>query len=77
MTVISAVGRAEGESMYYMSSLVNVLMASQMLKVPKFVYISSHEVYEESYADPITEDMGALSAVHKRGMMVALGGESW
>ena len=55
-----------------MSSLVNVLMASQMLKVPKFVYISSHEVYEESYADPITEDM-APSPLSTKGMMVAQG----
>ena len=55
-----------------MSSLVNVLMASQMLKVPKFVYISSHEVYEESYADTITEDM-APSPLSTKGMMVAQG----
>lgn len=65
-------GKTRRESMYYMSSLVNVLMASQMLKVPKFVYISSHEVYEESYAEPITEDM-APSPLSTKGMMVAQG----
>ena len=65
-------GKTRRESMYYMSSLVNVLMASQMLEVPRFVYISSHEVYEESYGNPITEEQPA-SPVSTKGMLVAQG----
>lgn len=65
-------GRTRRESMYYMSSLVNLLMASQMLSVPKFVYISSHEVYEESYADIITEEQ-ETSPVTTKGMLVTQG----
>ncbi len=65
-------GKTRRESMYYMSSLVNVLMACQMLHVPRFVYISSHEVYEESYTEPITEEQPA-SPVSTKGMLVAQG----
>lgn len=65
-------GKTRKESMYYMSSLVNLLMASQMLKIPKFAYISSHEVYEESYPDMILEDQPASPASTK-GMLVAQG----
>lgn len=60
------------ESMYYMSSLVNILMASQMLRVPKFVYISSHEVFEESYGEEIDEDMEP-TPVTTRGMLISQG----
>lgn len=65
-------GKTRRESMYYMSSLVNILMASQMLNIPKFVYISSHEVYEESYAGLITEEQ-PTSPVTTKGMLVAQG----
>lgn len=65
-------GRTRRESMYYMSSLVNILMSSQMLNVPRFAYISSHEVYEESYAGLITEDQPA-TPVSTKGMLVAQG----
>lgn len=67
-------GRTRRESMYYMSSLVNVLMASQMLHVPRFVYISSHEVYEESYGAPVDEEQ-EKSPVSTKGMVVAQGEE--
>lgn len=60
------------ESMYYMSGLVNVLMASQMRNVPLFVYISSHEVYESSYNAPITE-LQEMSPVSIRSMLVSQG----
>ena len=65
-------GKTRQESMYYMSSLVNLLMASQMLNIPKFVYISSHEVYEESYPEMISEDQ-ATSPASTKGMLVAQG----
>lgn len=65
-------GRTRRESMYYMSSLVNILMASQMLKVPYFVYISSHEVYEESYGGLLTEDMPP-TPLSTKGMLVSQG----
>lgn len=65
-------GRTRRESMYYMSSLVNVLMAAQMLGVPRFVYISSHEVYEESYASPVSEEQ-PTSPVSTKGMLVTQG----
>lgn len=65
-------GKTRKESMYYMSSLVNLLMASQMLNIPRFVYISSHEVYEKSYPEMISEDQPASPASTK-GMLVAQG----
>ena len=65
-------GKTRKESMYYMSSLVNLLMASQMLGIPKFAYISSHEVYEESYPKLIEEDQDTSPASTK-GMLVAQG----
>lgn len=65
-------GRTRRESMYYMSSLVNVLMASQMLSVPKFVYISSHEVFEESYPGMLNEEQ-VPSPVSTKGMLVTQG----
>lgn len=65
-------GKTRRESMYYMSSLVNVLMAAQMLGVPRFVYISSHEVYEESYASPVAEGQ-STSPVSTKGMLVTQG----
>lgn len=60
------------EYMDYMSGLVNVLMASKMLDVPKFVYISSHEVYEESYNNLITEEEPP-TPVTTRGMLITQG----
>ncbi len=65
-------GKTRRESMYYMSSLINILMASQMLRIPRFVYISSHEVHEESFSGLITEEMKA-SPVSTKGMLVAQG----
>lgn len=65
-------GRTRRESMYYMSSLVNVLMASKMLNIPKFVYISSHEVYEESYAAPVSEEE-PVTPLSTKGMLVSQG----
>lgn len=62
------------ESMYYMSGLVNILMASQMLRVSSFVYISSHEVYEESYSAPVDEEQPA-SPVSTRGLLISQGEE--
>lgn len=62
------------ESMAYMSGLVNLLMASQMLNVPSFAYISSHEVYEESYSDPIEETQPA-TPVSTRGLLISQGEE--
>lgn len=65
-------GKTRRESMYYMSSLVNLLMAAQMLGVPKFAYLSSHEVYEESYGNPVTEEQTA-TPVSTKGMLVSQG----
>lgn len=60
------------EFMYYISGLANILMASQMLKVPLFVYISSHEVYEGSESEVLTEDIHPTPA-SARGMMILQG----
>lgn len=62
------------ESAYYLSSLVNILMSAQMLGVPSFAYISSHEVFGESYLTHIKEDT-QTSPVTNRGILIAQGEE--
>ena len=65
-------GSTRRESMYFMSGLVNILMGAQIMKVPSFVYISSHEVYGESYGFPVGEEE-PTTPVSTRGMMIAQG----
>lgn len=60
------------ESIYYLSSLVNILMAAQMTKVPLFVYLSSHDVFGDSYLMPIDEDAAVTPSTNK-GILVAQG----
>lgn len=60
------------ESMYYVSGLINILMAAQMLGVKSFAYISSHEVFEESYLNPVTEEEPP-TPLTTRGMLIAQG----
>ena len=43
-------------SMLFLSGLTNLLMLAQLLKVPRFVYLSTHEVFGESCLTPIRED---------------------
>ncbi len=60
------------ESMYYVSSLINILMAAQMAEVPLFVYLSSEEVFGESYLMPVDENV-PTSPVTNKGILVAQG----
>lgn len=60
------------ESIYYLSGLINILMASQLKEVPLFVYISSHEVFGESYVVNIDETM-EMTPITNRGILIAQG----
>lgn len=48
---------SERESVRYISSLMNVLVAYRTLKQGKFIYLSSEEVYGNHSEENITEDM--------------------
>ena len=60
------------ESMYFMSGLVNLLMASRMMGVPRFVYISSNEVFGNSYLSDIDEQTEP-SPASNNGIIIAQG----
>ena len=59
-------------SMLFLSGLTNLLMLAQLLKVPRFVYLSTHEVFGESCLTPIREDMPP-SPVSSRGVLLEQG----
>lgn len=62
------------ESSYYLSSLVNILMSANMLNVPSFAYISSHEVFGENYITHIKENTSP-SPVTNRAILISQGEE--
>lgn len=58
------------EAIQYSSAMLNIMMAFSMRKRGRFIYLSSAEVYEDSYPNTITEDM-KTSPVSFRSMVLA------
>lgn len=46
----------EADSVCYIASLMNVLLASEQNEIDRFLYLSNEMVYQETYSSPIQED---------------------
>lgn len=62
------------ESMHYISGLINIILSAEMYKIKRFVYLSSHEVFEMHADLPITPEE-ATNATDYRGIAIAQGEE--
>lgn len=65
---------ARKESVHYLTALQNILTSFAMLKKGRFIYLSSEEVYSQSYPNDIEEEEPA-SAVSFRSIAIAQGEE--
>ncbi|MFA9462731.1 MAG: NAD-dependent epimerase/dehydratase family protein [Velocimicrobium sp.] len=64
--------QVRNESVRFSSGLVNTLIAFSLLKHGRFIYLSSEEVYSESYPDDIVEGE-MFTAISFRAMALAQG----
>lgn len=56
----------------YTSGLMNILLSFQAVSEGRFIYLSSEEVYQQTYSDVISEDEPSV-AISMRGLAIAVG----
>ncbi|MDY3853397.1 MAG: NAD(P)-dependent oxidoreductase [Butyribacter sp.] len=62
------------ESMHYISGLINIIMSAEMHHIKRFVYLSSHEVFEQ-HSDALITPSEPVNATDYRGIALAQGEE--
>ncbi len=60
------------ESMHYISGLINLIMSAEMYQIKRFVYLSSHEVFE-LHSDHLIAPEDDANASDYRGIAIAQG----
>lgn len=60
------------ESMHYLSGLINIILSAESHKIKRFIYLSSHQVYENHSDTPILPD-AKTTATDYTGIAIAQG----